>query len=159
MEVLIVIAVVWLVGWLLVREKKEDRLVREVREAEQKKTAEVRRVDEERQAAERRTQQAKEQAAREEIYRIRNALEVPCMQTKADFSKLFAGEELDRAVRAWSSYMFQSRAGPHKNKFKFAKVERFGNPATVEEARMAAERVQIAARIAVIQKLTKRGAH
>jgi hypothetical protein len=155
MEVLIIIAVLWLVGWLLFREKKEDRLVRETREAEQKKTAEIRRIDEEKQAAERQAREAKEQVAREEIARIRNALEVPTKQIEAAFAKLFSGEELDRALRAWGSYCFQSRSGPHKNKFKFPKIERFGSPATVEEARMAAERVRIAAQIAAIEKVGK----
>jgi hypothetical protein len=154
-EVLIIIAVFWLVGWLLLREKKEDRLVREAREAEEKITAEVRRLDEVRQATERQAREAKELAAREEIRRIRSALHVPTLQIKADLAKLFAGEELDRALRAWGSYMHQSRSGPHRNKFKFATIERFGNPRAAEEARMASERVRIAAQTAVITKYTK----
>jgi hypothetical protein len=154
-EVLVIIAVLWLVGWLLLRESKEDRLVREVREAEEKKTAEIRRLDQERQAAERQIREAKELAAGEEFRRIRAALHVPTLQIKADLAKLFAGEELDRALRAWGSYMHQSRSGPHRNKFKFATIERFGNPRTAEEARMAAERVRIAAETAVITKYTK----
>jgi hypothetical protein len=159
MIILVIIAALWLIGWLLVREKKEDRLVREVREAEQAKTAEIKRQDRERQETERRAREMKEQTERDNIGYIRDSLHVPPMQIKADFAKLFAGERLDTALRAWGSYMHQSRSAPHKNKFKFAAIERFGNPATAEEARMAAERVRIAAQIAVIQKMSKRGAH
>jgi hypothetical protein len=155
MEVLIIIAVLWFVSWLLLRESEEDRQLREVREAEEKITGEVRRLDQERQTAERQARERKEREAREEITRIRSALHVPTMPLKADFAKLFAGERLDTALRAWGSYMHQSRSGPHRNKFKFAAIERFGNPRTVEEARMAAERVRIAAQIAVITKYTK----
>jgi hypothetical protein len=155
MVILIIIAALLLGGWLLVREKKEDRLVREVREREQKTTTDIRQKDRERAEAERRAREMKEQTERDNIDYIRGALHVPPMQIKADFAKLFDGEQLDTALRAWGSYMHQSRSAPHKNKFKFAKIERFGNPATAEEARMAAERVRIAGQIAVIQKYTK----
>jgi hypothetical protein len=155
MVILVIIAALLLGGWLLFREKKEDRLVRETREAERQKTAEAERLDREKADAERRAREMEKQTERDNIDYIRGALHVPPMQIKAEFAKLFDGERLETALRAWGSYMHQSRSAPHNNKFKFAKIERFGNPATAEEARIAAERVRIAAQIAVIQKYTK----
>jgi hypothetical protein len=159
MILIVIIAALWLIGWLLVRESKEDRLVRETREAEEKKTAQVRRAAEEKASAKRRRREAEEELAREKIRQIRHSLYVPTKQIEAAFANLFAGEAHALAMRAWGSYIHQSRSLPHKNKFKFAKVERFGNPTTVEEARMAAERVRLAAHTAVIPKLIQRGAY
>jgi hypothetical protein len=160
MEPLTIIGGLILGGWLLARRAgREDRLVNEAAKPEREKTAVIRQRDEEKQATERQIQQAMEQEAREEIARIRDALLVPAKQIEADFARMFAGEELAYAKRAWSSYIHQSRSGPHKNKFKFPKVERFGNPATAEEARMAAERVRIAAQTAVIAKCMERRRH
>jgi hypothetical protein len=159
MIVLVIIAAIWLIGWLLVREKKEDRLVREAREREQKITAEIRRAAEEKASAERRRREAEAELAREEIRQIRHALYVPTKEIESDFANLFTGEAHALAMRAWGSYIHQSRSLPHKNKFKFAKVERFGNPVTVEDACMAAERVRIAAHTAVINKIMERSKH
>jgi hypothetical protein len=172
-----VIGLIALGGWLMGREKKEDKLVRLAREAEERKTEEVRRIDREKQEAERKIRETKEQNIREEIRRIRSELHIPTTSIKNEFAKLFVGEELDRAIRAWSNYLLQSQREqlrlrsrkrnrprqplPTKQRvfgdFKFGEIERFGNPVTVEEARMATERVRIAAKIAVMQKLTKRG--
>jgi hypothetical protein len=71
MILLVIIAALWLVGWLLVRESKEDRLIRETREAEQAETELVRQEAERKRAEIEQKQQEAKMAAAQEIERMR----------------------------------------------------------------------------------------
>ena len=176
MEPISIIAALVFGGWLLFREKKEDKLVRLVREAEAANTYELKqRIDAEEVAA-KKAKDAADAVVRQEIEKIRRDFYCSASSGPAkDQHGYYFGpgigyfknnNEVQLAISAWNSYKFNSApyrvdvkdkryAQRVKRKFKFSSVERFGNPQTVEEANMAVERIKSEARNAVIQAVAQ----
>jgi hypothetical protein len=103
MEPLTIIGAFLLGGWLLCREKKEDRLVREAREAEQRETARMQQeADAKIQAAEQTRKAAEAEAEKQaaEMRARKEAMKEEALAIRRSLTSNKAKHELDEQMRA-----------------------------------------------------------
>jgi hypothetical protein len=152
MEIFLIIAVLWLVGWLLLREKKEDREARLAQQAARAETARLQRESAEKGRAERQREQ-------EAIQRRREVFYAAVFKPQGVRLGCLSAGELNVPLGAWRSYLCKSdRASiPREHralaerlmaKFHPDKVIRFGDPQTEEEARLRLQQIDQAALLA-----------
>jgi hypothetical protein len=159
MEILLVIAVLWLVGWLLFRESKEDREARLADEAARAETARLQREIAEKRRAERQRKQ-------EAIQRRRRVFYAAVFKPQGVRLGRYTAGELNVLLGAWRSYLCKSdRASIPREyralaerlmaRFHPDKVIRFGDPQTEEEARLRLQQINQAALLAARRALLR----